>query len=451
MICAIPELSLAVLKEAVSPSILPNALFSVRLLCLTLVCFSVQSVAKEYSVETALRGSGEYDDNVRLDEEEISIAGIVISPELNAGLRTERLDLALKTVLDFARFDKSEYDSDDQDVALTSSYAFEYNVFNAAAQLKRNSTRTSEASDTGVFGVASRREDENLSLGWRHFFTDKHSLEMSATYADVEYASNNPNLNDYEYGGVAAAYSIDISDRTVFISQLEVSRFESNTLRPVLFGRFGIPVGAAVFPAEIQSDTYGLNVGIKRIVTETLMYSVAVGANYVETSFDSPAVSSAAAATPGGLDVVKGLKDEDDTSFFLSATFGYEGERATLSANVSSSTSPSANGYLLLANQLTFNFDYRLSERGTAFIKLDLIDSQSLGDAVNALDQSVSSNDRTYGAARVGGSYRLAESWYISASYRYRAQDREVFDDIAKSNALLLQIAYKPRKNIWSR
>lgn len=70
-------------------------------------------MAKEYSVETVLRASGEHDDNVRLAEDKISIAGVVVSPQVNLRLRTERLDVALHTKLDFARFNKSEYNSDD--------------------------------------------------------------------------------------------------------------------------------------------------------------------------------------------------------------------------------------------------------------------------------------------------------------------------------------------------
>ncbi len=442
-----------------------SSLSLLRVLCCCLIGFSIQSAAKEYSVATVLRAGGEYDDNVRLEADEISIAGVVVSPEVNFGVRTERLDIALNTVFDFARFDKSEYNSDDQDIALTSSYAFEYNVFKASAQLKRDSTRTSEFLDTGEVGAkAIGREAQNLSLGWEHFFTEKQSLELSANYANVEYASTNLNLNDYDYSGITAAYAIALSGRTRLITQVLANRFESDRFGVALFGlrETGVvcPPGSLIFinggieqcpstvAAEIQQDRYGINIGVERILTEKLSFSIAVGANYVESSFASREADSFSQRSE--LDLLAGLEDEDDTSFFFSSTLGYTGERTKLDLNLSSGTNPSANGYLVLSNQLLLNVDYRLSERHNLFARLDFVDSETLGDAVES-GGSLNSNDRTYGAASVGASYRLTEAWYIEASYRYRAQDREFINDVAKSNAAFLNIAYKPHRNTWSR
>lgn len=415
-------------------------------------------------METVLRAGGEYDDNVQLAEQETEIIGLVISPELNFGLRTERLDLALNTALDFARFSKNDYNSDDQDIALTSAYAFEYNVFKATAQLKRDSTRTSEFLDTGDVGVqADRREAKNFTLAWQHLFTEKQSVELSASFSNVD--NQSVRLSDYDYALLNAAYTLVLSDRTRLITQLVANRFESDTFGEVLFGlrtngavcppgslivvEGGFDVCPPAVAVEIQQDTYGMNIGVERVLTEKLLFSIAVGANYVESSFDSRQADIFSQRS--GLDLLAGLEDEDDTSFFLSSTLRYSGERATLDLSLSSNTNPSSNGYLLLSNKLLFNVDYRLSERSNLFAKLDFIDSESLGDATNASGQPLNSNDRTYGAASVGASYRLTEAWYVEASYRYRAQDREFFDDIAKSNAAFLKIVYKPHKNTWSR
>ncbi len=418
---------------------------------------------------TILRAGGEYDDNVRLAEDEIDIAGIVVSPEINFGVRTERLDIALNTALDFARFDRSKFNSDDQDIALTSAYAFEYNVFKAAAQLKRDSTRTSELLGSGeIGGQATRREAENLTLAWEHLLTEKQSLELSANYASVNYAKADNTLallNDYDYAGLTLAYSIALSDRTRLITQIVANRFESDTFRAVQFGQresgavcnidlLAVINGQLVLcpgfvSSEIESDTYGMNAGIERVLTEKLLFSIAVGANYVASSFDSRPADNF--SDQSELDLLTGLEDEDDTSFFLSSTLRYTGERITLNLKLNSNTNPSSNGYLLLSNQLFFDVDYRLSERSNVFAKLDFVDSGSLGDAVDATGRSLGSNDRTYGAASVGASYRLTEAWYVEASYRYRAQDRASFDGISKSSAVFLKVAYKPHINTWSR
>ncbi len=477
--------SLATLPIGSRALVAVDGLMIVRLLCFFLACFSIDSYAKEYSVETILRAGGEYDDNVRLAEDEISIVGLVVSPELNLGLRTERLDVALSTALDFARFDKSEYDSDDQDIALTSSYAFEYNVFKAAAQLKRDSTRTSEFSSpddtgnvldpgTGELSLrATRHEAQNYSLAWQHLLTEKQSVEFSATYSKADYQEDakaddqEARFSDYDYAGFNASYSVALTDRTRLFTQLAVSRFDSNTFSGVLFdgreiGTFCVPgrlievggdptdeVCPSFVAADIQQDTFGMHVGVERVLTEKLLFSVAVGANYVETSFDSRQADDLSESNE--LDLIVGLEDQDDTAFFFDSTLRYEAERTTLSLNMRSNTDPSANGYLLLNNQLSFITNYRLTERSNVFANLILIDSGALGDAVDASGRSLNSNDRTYGAASVGASYRLTEAWYVEASYRFRAQDSEFTDDIAKSNALLLKIAYKPHKSTWSR
>ncbi len=419
---------------------------------------SGHSGAKEYSAQTVLRAGGEYDDNVQLTEEEIAVIGVVVSPEFNFGVRTERLDLSLDTALDFARFDKSGFNSDDQDVRLISAYAFEYDVFNASAQLKRDSTRTSETLDTGVVGLqADRREAENLTLAWQHLFTEKHSVQLSASYSDVE--NQSVRLSDYDYSGLNALYTFVVSDRIRLTTQLSATRFKSDTFGPTRFGvrELGIncvpepdlpfdPNCPLFVPTEIRQDSYGLNFGMERDFTKTVLFSIAVGANYVESDFDSQQADIF--SQQSGFDLVTGLESEDDIALFLSTSLRYKGERTTLNLSLSSNTNPSSYGYLSLSNQISFNGGYRLTERSDLFARFVLIDSESLGDVVNA---SLQSNDRTYGSVSVGFSYMFTEKWFVEASYRYRAQNREVFEDIAKSNTAFLDVVYKPQKNTWSR
>ncbi len=424
------------------------------LLC-SLTGVSVPSLAKEYSAQTVLRASGEYDDNVRLSDDKVSIAGLIVSPELNVGVRTEKLDVRLNTALDFARFDKDEYNSDDQDFVLTSLYDLEYNTFSAFAQLRRDSTRTSEFPDTddtgalidpgsGQVGVrATRRETQSFNLAWEHRLTEKQSVELSTSYSKVDHRSDN--LNDYDFTNIGAVYKFVLSDRTQLFAHVGVSRFDSDTDRFVLFGFGEIPIDNRLYSANIQSDTYTVTVGLNRVLTEKLSFSIDAGASYVESGIDSSEADVFSAQS--GFSILAGLQDDEDTVFKLNSMLEYSGERTTLSLTFNSGTAPSANGYLLFSNRLFSTANYRLSERSDIFARLDLVDDEALGGVVGTRGSS----DRTYGAARAGVSHRLTEAWFVEASYRFRAQERDSLEDSAKSNAVFLDVVYKPNSKTWSR
>lgn len=408
---------------------------------------SGQAFAKEYSAETVLRVGGEVDDNVQLNEEEESIVGVVVSPELNLGLRTERLDIALDTILDFAQFDKEEFNSDDQNIVLSSGYAFEHDVFRASAQLKRDSTRTSEPEDTGLIDGVSRREASSASLSWQHLFNEKQSIEIGGIYSQVD--SESLRLNDYEYSTVNAAHIYKISARSQLTTQLTAARFEADVDTLALFEVTNLGEIPSAVSTENTQDSYKLDMEIGRQFTEQFDFSVAIGASHIKQSFDSREAEAIAQAD--NVRLLAGLEDNDDNAFFLRSSLRYKGERSEVSLNVSSDTTPSSSGYLILSNQLVVNLNYRLSKLSDVFSRIHFIDNSALDDSSDSLNQSQTSQDRTFGSIVIGTRFQFTEAWFFEASYRYRGQDQEFFDDIATSNAAFLQVIYQPQKNIWSR
>ena len=117
--------------------------------------------AAEYTAGYRVSMDGEHDDNVRLVEQNAqSISGASIAPGLKLGYRTADVTATLDTKLNFAAYDESAYDSNDQRLQFDVTKTTPRNEFGLQAGMNRDSTRTSELEDTGrVSDEATRHED----------------------------------------------------------------------------------------------------------------------------------------------------------------------------------------------------------------------------------------------------------------------------------------------------
>lgn len=365
--------------------------------------------AAEYSFEYGVDATYEYNENVNLQPDPISVSGGFIALPVTLARRSERLETSLAAEASFHRFDVEEYDSDNQDLRGDLSYALENGELTSYLGYTRDTTRNSEFLDTGIVGpLAIRREAASAGAGISELLTERNGFVAGLDYRDTRYDSTL--FQDFDFLSGYGGWLHQWSERTQLRLQAYGNRFEN---------RDGI--------VNVSSEGLGAQAGIERALSEQLTMSVLLGWISVATDYSEPTVED----------------PEDDGSYLVDAELAYQSERARWRFGLTSEPTPSGVGVLLDSTRANLSYRYRLTERAN----LDL--SAILGTQ-SAQDPRIN-QDRDFASGNLRLDYRLAEAWYIAGRYEYRWQDAEAQTDTADGSTVLLSLRWQPEKSVWSR
>lgn len=370
------------------------------------------SQAAEYSLDYKVEGRYEYDDNVGLRaDDEIDVSGGKVSLPVTFTRRSERLESSLMGEVASAKYNESDYDSDDQDLQGKIAYALERGQVDGHAGFKRDSTRDSEFLDTGVVGLsATRREKATAGGSGNYLISEKNGIIAGVDYSDISYDSER--YQDYDNLSGYAGLTHQWSERTRLRLQGYGARFENDA------------------QIEVTSDTVGVQAGFDSTLSEQLNMSLLAGWITTDTEYSTKLPISPP-------------DDEDNDGYVVDGSLDYLQERFSLSAIVKHSATPSGNGYLLQTSQLDLIYRYNISERSR--FRLDLVGGMS-----EALEDRID-NDRDYARTRLRLDYRISATWYVAGTYTYSYQDRDREDGDADSNSVYVSLIYHPGKRVWSR
>lgn len=389
------------LRNRIFVGITVNALF---------VCAGAH--ADEYSVKYGVSADYEYNDNVRLTpDDKSSISGGQVALPVSFASRSERLTSSLDGTLEFSQYDDSGYDSDDQNLQGKIKYLLERGEVEGYAGYKRDSTRSYEFDDTGLVGASATRV-ERLDLGGSGstFFTQRNGITGGIDYGQVDYQS--PRLQDYRFTSGYGGWINQWNERTRLRLQGYFSRYDNDD-----------------GPINVESDTFGLQVGFDSDWSERLSASLLAGWAKVETNYDSQ-------QTPP--------PDDDSTGLLLEGRLTFREERYEVEAKVINEPQPTGSGTLYARSRLDLSYLYQVSERSNFDLALILGQQSAVESAIN--------NDRDFARIRLKLDYRITGDWYVAGTYQYSYQDREQESGDASSNAVYLSLIYQPEKQfIWSR
>src|ERR1022692_3809078 len=107
--------------------------------------FIAKAGAADYAADFAIDSEASHNDNIRLvQRDKTAVNKYDLSPKLTLGINTETNKLELDTTFDFNRYNRSEFNSDDQNIALALSHQFENSSLGLNAGYLHNSTLSSE-------------------------------------------------------------------------------------------------------------------------------------------------------------------------------------------------------------------------------------------------------------------------------------------------------------------
>lgn len=433
-----------------------NAKWGVVLLLLS----SPLGWAAEYRAEGKLEVAARHDDNINLGvSNQDSVYGELVNPAGKLWVKTENWDTSLNVDLKFSDFNRSGYDSDDQYVDLVSDWAGEKSTFSLSAKAAHDTTRTSEAEDSGRFSN-ERRKLYSLAPSWSYSITDKNLVTLSATASLIDYSADD--YTGYTNGQVYAEWTHVYTENLRFFlrANAKESEFDEKTQFNSLFVQVvDTPVGPVTNP-EFTDQTYvtttfesGLQFGASYQFTENLNFYGLFGSSESDTEYDITDEFDACAITLGDpVWVVRGICEREEQDFTsrtktIDTSISWSGERQTFSLGYNTRTQPSSDGYVLEFEKLNLNWKYELSKKNSV-TAVALWGENTALEAPDAQLQTSSSN-REYSSFTLSYTHRLTERWRTSASFRYRFQDREKDDGTAEATGARLSISYRPQTKQW--
>jgi len=199
--------------------------------------------ASEYAFEYNVEGGYEYNDNIGLRaEDEVDVSGGVITLPATLTVRDERLESSLMGALTSAKYDDSDFDSDDQDLQGKTEYQLERGQVSGYAGYKRDSTRTSEFLDTGIVGFrATRVETAAAGASADYLVTEKNGFVIGADYSNLDYDS--PLLRDYDYVSGYLGWQHQWTENTRLRLQGIADRYENDADVKVTSDSLGAQAG----------------------------------------------------------------------------------------------------------------------------------------------------------------------------------------------------------------
>jgi len=361
--------------------------------------------AEEWSVDGRVRGTTEYDDNIRLSptDAQDDIA-FTVSPEVDLQRRGSRLDLTLNTRLDFSRFVKdSDLNTNDQRFLLDTDYRTMHGSWGLEAEINRDSTRTSEVADTGRFIDIARKELYRVAPSRSHMLSPRDVIELGGDATIVRYDTST--LTDYNSYSVSGSWAHDLTA----VDQIQTNVFGS------------------LFETQVDNETESRLVGgvvtWRHNASEQLQTTIGAGPRYLETE---------APRLVGG---TVQRRTESSVGYLFNGGIRYQIDPETLfDGTVGHSVEPSGAGEPLERTSAEVNLRWQFDQ---AFWF-------GMNGALQFSEESTGSAtvDRTYLGLSPSINWNVTRDWLLSTRYRFRAQKREN-ESTAYGNAVFVSLSYQ--------
>jgi hypothetical protein len=441
--------------------VLPRQLLGNQLIAV-LVCagWISTSTAIDYSADAAVSTSVSHNDNLRLVQtNKTAVTRYEMTPVFKLSAISETSVLRLTSTFDFNRYDKSEFNTDDQNIALAFNHQLETSSVGFNAAVIRSSTITSELLTTGRIGdKAERTEQYQFSPNGSYTLNEHNLIQFSASYSKQDYQATG--YTGYKNVGAELDWIHIINERMKWVTTATYSDYHSDDLEFDVPG-FNIGLPRGYFGKQSYSTrtkNKGLQVGLDYQWSEESVIQARFGRSKNDTTYpvnDPQNIcgnSTYLALIRLGLPLGGICTTIPHDNTFLSTAeldWTWRNERQQFSLNTIKSTQPTSNGYSVDALQLSSNWSYQLTELDEVSTNLSLIRNRALGKG-NSL-QSTAGADRDYGSATLQYQHRIGENWFVNTSYQYSRQKYTEVDYQANSKVISLGIRYQPQQWHWSR
>lgn len=413
-------------------------------------CANATDYASGFNVITNAR----HDDNIRLVErDKTAISGVAISPTFNFDINSETSNAELLTTFTSSRYNDSGFNSDDAIISASATHSWERATLGLSLQGLRNSTTTSELTDSGRIGTqADRHEHYQATPSFSYHLSERDIASVQAAYSVDDYGD--ASYTGYKYGSANLNWIHQLNDRIQLVLRGTYSNYrtDSKTVIVPVYTEFNfggtpllIPLGSAAQETSTHSVSRGGMAGFYYSFSENKTLNLLYGRSITVTDyplrdsldicgrFISPLCNQAA---------------QHGNSSNAEIDWTWQGERQQISLSGTKNTQPSSDGNPLDSTQIGIDWNFQLTEFDQVAANLTAIRNRVASS--NSLNTAANS-DRDYGSATLQYKHQFSESWFLDSSYQYRYQTYKQIDYQASSRVLSLGIRYQPQQWHWSR
>lgn len=353
-----------------------------------------------------------YDDNIGLrsaEDQKVSAFGETSSIGFRAGGRSPTVDVGVDALFDFTRFpDESSLNSNDQFLSLDATHTGERLTAQLAGQYVRDTTRTSDIEDSGLFILQNRRREvRRLTPSVSYQLTPVDEVSFNGELSDTYYPSGN--VRNFQQWGGSGDWARSVSERTQLLASLSGFQVNSND-------------------AGSQDTTYySASFGVGYVFSPTLRARLLAGPTLARVNFvfDDGGLRASNTGTTVGY------------GFDGTVDYRYQ-ERLSFQGRVYRTVQPSSTtGVVSEETGVRLSARYGLLEHVSADLAALYILRESVGQST--------SGRRDFVSVQPALRWQFAEEWDLRVSYRFRWQKFEdtVEDPDASSNAVLASITYR--------
>jgi hypothetical protein len=387
------------------------------------------------------------------------VAGVRVRPGAELAYKTETLEAGLDVAVEFSRFNNSDYDSDDQDVEFTLNKSAERLTWGLSADFVRDSTRTSEADDSGRITDIVRGEQYSLAPYMEYWLSESFRWNASLSHSGKEFddeASDTTYIGEifgpehlnttayagYDYDQVSAGLIYLFNEDGYLGLTVTKSKYEGDPFVS-FFSVFGF-VGKRENSSESDAIDYSLSVNYR--LTEKFSISGQVGYSDRDNAYRVTTYTNLGAVLP----TQSAYVETSSSSEVVDISVDYKGEQHEFNGLLGISDSPSSDGVVVKNSNVKLSWLWRLSKLSELKNSIEYGEKETSDDSLEDGGRASGIN-RDYMNYRLRYSHRLTKEWFSHIEYRYRYNDRSTLDGTAESNVIALGFTYRPTKTTWSR
>jgi hypothetical protein len=417
-----------------------------RLPLTLLLALSLSVRAAEWSAEPTVSLRSGYNDNYRLTTApHDSVWETDLTPAVKFGVAKENQGLFGNADVSVVRFyggsganSSNVLDREDYHLLVNSYQRTERNEFGADIGITQDSTLDTELTETGqVIDNLATRLSTVLNPSWKRSLNEKTRLDLDYAFNRVSYSDvvGQSNLVNYDFNTASASL---------------VRQFT-----PLTQGTVSTSFSQYIPETNLNSDIYGIQVGLTRKHSETLSTSWLAGRrqtnsdNLIPTGFCVGADPGASfPKCNGGFPVKTGTDTEEvnNTGAVYAASITKILQKGSLSVSLSRAATPSGTGELLDTTRLALTGEHRFTETLTSSLTIEYYEQETI---VNA-SGSVQSEPGNFFRIQPRIAWQWQREWLLAGEYRY-AEDENTNGDTATQNAVYLTLTYRPTKIFTSR
>lgn len=399
---------------------------------MAILVLPIESTALEWSVQPSLTARANVNDNIDLTTApHNTVWSSSASPRLTLSASSALSTLSGQAQINRIDYSEKSFSSQTNGLLnLTFVRQYERSQLSLAGDLTRDSTQESELIQTGVVTSWAQRTSRSLSPSWVYSMTERDTINFGYDYVDVSYGNTitTSGLLDYTVKSPSITLTHAFTEKNKLNLSLGYSDYQSQN-----------PPSNTT--SQYHSTTTSAQLGFSRDLSETLIVTLMAGVHKTDSTVDY--LECLSIFLPSCFPV-PAESNSSDTGSLFTATLQKGFESSQLTAELSRSLQPTADGGLVQTDRLSGGYSAKLTSTLNTSLNMSYYKTQFPGRV------SSNSNNSRYYHISPAISWRITEWWTANTSYT-RSVSRSENGAEATGNAINLTLNYNWPKISSSR